>query len=76
MIKIIEIELVIIIGLITFNEDVALKLILCSQIQVYNYGSVSPYFFTEAIQDIYSLVLTLQYLLSINKLIKRIIKWR
>ena len=76
MIKIIEIELVIIIELITFNEDVTQKLILSAQIQIYNRGLASPYFFTEAIQDVDSLVFTLQYLISINKLIKIIIKWR
>ena len=52
MIKIIEIELVIIIDLITLNEDVTQKLILCAQIQIYNRGSASPYFFTETIQDV------------------------
>ena len=76
MIKIIEIELVTIIDLITFNEDAIQKLILSAQIQIYNRRSASPYFFTDAIQDVDSLVLTEQYLLSISKLMKIIIEWR
>ena len=71
MIKIIENEFVTIIDLI---KDVTQKLILFAQIQIHNHGLASPYFFTEAIQDVDSLVLTLQYLLSTNKLIKIIIE--
>ena len=76
MIKVIEIEHGIKNDLITFNVDATQKLILCAQIHIYNRGSASPYFFTEAIKDVDFLVLILQYLLSINKLIKVIITWR